>query len=53
MTKVDGTPPMINFAQTILAGKTAEEALTTLQNALKSAWSTRSCTVMCASKRES
>lgn len=38
VTKVDGTQPMINFAQTILAGKTdAKTALTTLQNALKSA----------------
>ena len=38
VTKVDGTQPMINFAQTILAGKTdAKAALTTLQNALKSA----------------
>jgi multiple sugar transport system substrate-binding protein len=38
VTKVDGTQPMINFAQTILSGKTdAKTALTTLQNALKSA----------------
>ena len=38
VTKVDGTQPMINFAQTILAGKTdAKTALTTLQTALKSA----------------
>jgi multiple sugar transport system substrate-binding protein len=38
VTKVDGTQPMINFAQTVLAGKTtAKAALTTLQNALKSA----------------
>ncbi|WP_375390071.1 extracellular solute-binding protein [uncultured Amnibacterium sp.] len=38
VTKVDGTQPMINFAQTILAGKTdAKTALTTLQNAVKSA----------------
>jgi multiple sugar transport system substrate-binding protein len=36
VTKVDGTQPMINFAQTILSGKTsAKTALTTLQNALK------------------
>ena len=36
VTKVDGTQPMINFAQTILAGKTdAKTALTTLQNSLK------------------
>ncbi len=38
VTKVDGTQPMINFAQTVLSGKTtAKAALTTLQNALKSA----------------
>jgi multiple sugar transport system substrate-binding protein len=38
VTKVDGTQPMINFAQSVLSGKvTAKAALTTLQNALKSA----------------
>jgi multiple sugar transport system substrate-binding protein len=38
VTKVDGTQPMINFAQSVLAGKvTAKQALTTLQNALKTA----------------
>ena len=36
VTKVDGTQPMITFAQQILSGKTdAKSALTTLQNALK------------------
>ena len=38
VTKVDGTQPMITFAQQILGGKTtAKAALTTLQNALKTA----------------
>ena len=38
VTKVDGTQPMINFAQSVLQGKVgAKEALTTLQSALKSA----------------
>jgi multiple sugar transport system substrate-binding protein len=38
VTKVDGTQPTINFAQAVLSGKTtAKAALTTMQNALKSA----------------
>jgi len=38
VTKVDGTQPTITFAQAILSGKvTAKDALTTMQNALKSA----------------
>jgi multiple sugar transport system substrate-binding protein len=36
VTKVDGTPPMTTFCQSVLGGSvTAKEALTTLQNALK------------------
>jgi multiple sugar transport system substrate-binding protein len=38
VTKVDGTQPMVNFAQNVLSGRaTAKAALTTLQSALKSA----------------
>jgi multiple sugar transport system substrate-binding protein len=38
VTKVDGTQPMITFAQSILSGNTtAKAALTTLQNSLQSA----------------
>jgi multiple sugar transport system substrate-binding protein len=37
VTKVDGTPAMLSFAQSVLGGQTtAKEALTTLQNAIKS-----------------
>ena len=37
VTTVDGTPAMLSFAQSVLGGQTtAKEALTTLQNAIKS-----------------
>ncbi len=37
VTAVDGTTPMLNFAQAVLGGQTdAKSALTTLQNAIKS-----------------